>query len=62
MRPSQQRSSAHTQMGRSLLHSLARAFPTPPLLLPRAAGVDISDSSIKWLAFSERGGARQVQT
>lgn len=62
MRPSQQRSSAHVQVGRSLLHSLARAFPTPSLLLPRAAGVDISDASIKWLAFAERGGARQVQT
>jgi type IV pilus assembly protein PilM len=49
-------------MGRSLLHSLGKAFPTPPLLLPRAGGVDISDSSIKWLAFSERGGVRRVQT
>ena len=50
------------QVGRSLLHSLATAFPTPSLLLPHAAGVDISDSSIKWLAFSQNGDVRQVQT
>jgi type IV pilus assembly protein PilM len=62
MRPSQQRSSALVQLGRSLSHSLATAFPTPPLLLPHAAGVDISDSSIKWLALSTRGASRRVLT
>ena len=30
---------------------LARAFPTPTFLLPPAAGIDVSDSSIKWLVF-----------
>lgn len=30
---------------------LARWFPVPELLLPHAAGVDISDSSIKWLVL-----------
>jgi type IV pilus assembly protein PilM len=30
----------------------ARAFPTPRFLLPPAAGVDVSDTSIKWLALS----------
>ena len=30
---------------------LRRAFPTPALLTPVAAGVDISDASIKWLSL-----------
>ena len=30
-----------------------RWFPTPRLLLPYSVGIDISDSSVKWLAFSE---------
>ncbi len=29
----------------------ARAFPTPKFLLPAAAGIDVSDTSIKWLAL-----------
>ena len=32
--------------------SLERYFPTPKLLLPRSTGVDISDSSIKWMGLS----------
>ena len=32
--------------------SLERYFPTPKLLLPRAIGIDISDSSIKWMGLS----------
>src|ERR1700724_721638 len=38
---------------------LSRAFPTPKMLAPSAAGVDISDSSIKWIVFkrSSRGYA-----
>lgn len=31
--------------------TFGRWFPTPGLLSPRAAGVDISDSSIKWLSL-----------
>ena len=36
----------------------ARAFPTPKFLSPPAAGVDVSDTSIKWLALTPatRGG------
>lgn len=33
--------------------ALARWFPTPELLFPRSAGVDISDNSIKWLSLKE---------
>lgn len=62
MRPFQQRSPALAQAGHSLIRVLADAFPTPTLLLPRAAGVDISDSSIKWLALSSVGEMRRVQT
>ena len=42
---------------------LARAFPTPKFLAPEALGVDISDASIKWIAFS-RGShmPRTVET
>src|SRR3990167_7389150 len=31
--------------------TLARWFPMPRALLPRAAGIDISDASIKWLVL-----------
>ena len=61
MRPSTQRSSALTQWGSSFSNSLARAFPTPSLLLPQAAGFDISDSSIKWIVLSN-GEHREVQS
>lgn len=40
---------AHTPMFGGVF---ARAFPTPKFLLPPASGVDISDTSIKWLALS----------
>lgn len=32
-------------------HSLARWFPTPAMVYPPAAGIDISDGSIKWLVL-----------
>ena len=31
---------------------IARWFPTPQLFFPRAAGIDISDASIKWLMLA----------
>ncbi|HVU75300.1 MAG TPA: pilus assembly protein PilM [Candidatus Paceibacterota bacterium] len=60
MRPILDRSSALSQWTRSFSHTLSRAFPTPSLLLPTAAGIDISDSSIKWLAFSTKGDQKRV--
>ena len=40
-------------------HMFARAFPTPQFLVPPAAGVDVSDTSIKWIAFTpDKNGYR----
>jgi type IV pilus assembly protein PilM len=39
--------------------TLARWFPVPRLLTPPAAGVDITDASVKWLSFKE--GAHGVR-
>lgn len=39
-----------------------RWFPTPRVLMPRSAGVDISDSSIKWIAFDGEKGHLRVRT
>lgn len=39
---------------------LLRAFPTPAYLAMPATGVDISDHSIKYLRFKERGGVRRI--
>lgn len=36
---------------RTLSRSFGRWFPTPSILLPQSAGIDISDSSVKWLAL-----------
>ena len=38
----------------------ARWFPVPKLLQPRSAGIDISDASIKWLAFDPLGGKEKI--
>ena len=35
----------------ALSHNLARWFPTPVMIYPRAAGIDISDASVKWLVL-----------
>lgn len=45
----------------SIMQSLVRAFPTPKLLLPPAAGIDISDSSIKWLVLESVGAWYQIK-
>ncbi len=43
-------------------HILARTFPTPKFIIPRAAGVDISDASIKWIVLSDaQNGQRKVE-
>jgi len=41
---------------------LTHAFPTPQLLMPRAAGVDISDASVKWLVLSGADTSYRVHT
>jgi len=54
------RPSALVQRTKSLSHALARAFPTPALLTPPAAGIDISDSSIKWLSLKAHGQNHRI--
>lgn len=41
--------------------TLARWFPTPQILTFKAAGVDISDASIKWMVITQEGSNRRVQ-
>lgn len=44
---------------RGLMSVLARAFPPPASLDLRAAGIDISDASVRWVVLDgERGSAR----
>ncbi|MEK7133805.1 MAG: pilus assembly protein PilM [Patescibacteria group bacterium] len=43
-------------------HTLARWFPTPELILPRAAGIDISDASVKWIVLAPRSDGYCVET
>ncbi len=40
--------------------TISRWFPTPSLIFPPAAGIDISDSSIKWLVLKEEGSGYRV--
>jgi type IV pilus assembly protein PilM len=43
-------------------NALARAFPTPKLLTPPGAGIDISDASIKWLVLEQGHTGFRVAT
>lgn len=49
---------------RTRTHRFSRAvgrwFPTPRFLLPPAAGVDISDSSVKWLTLRETPNGYEI--
>jgi type IV pilus assembly protein PilM len=39
---------------------LARAFPTPQFLSPPAVGIDVSDTSVKWLSFTPSGHGYRI--
>lgn len=54
--------SALLERSHSLSQALSRAFPTPSLLTPAAAGIDISDSSIKWIVLSRHPQVHQILT
>lgn len=41
-------------------HIIDRWFPTPRVLLPLAAGIDISDASIKWLTLKEDNNGYEI--
>ncbi|MBV9159902.1 MAG: pilus assembly protein PilM [Candidatus Kaiserbacteria bacterium] len=45
-----------------LSRALSRAFPMPKSLLPPAAGIDISDASVKWLVLEPYGNAKRIRT
>ncbi len=42
--------------------AFGRWFPTPALLSPRAAGIDISDASIKWLSLVPDGHSYRIES
>jgi type IV pilus assembly protein PilM len=44
-----------TRVAHGFRGALARAFPTPQILTPRTAGIDISDASIKWVVLEGPG-------
>lgn len=44
----------------SITRALARWFPTPQLLFPRSAGIDISDASIKWIVIVPHADGKRV--
>ena len=46
----------------ALSGALTRWFPRPRLLFPSAAGIDISDTSIKWLTLEETHGDKSVRS
>ena len=45
-----------------LTRTIARFFPAPRLLMPRAAGVDITDSSVKWITLTPLGDGFQIES
>lgn len=52
-------------IGRAALNierTLSRWFPLPKTLFPSAVGVDVSDTSIKWLILEHNGDLRQVHS
>lgn len=44
----------------NISRTFARAFPTPELINPAGAGIDISDASIKWLVLESYEGRYRV--
>ncbi len=53
----------HVQKNRSkITQTLLRWFPMPEILFPHAAGIDISDSSIKWVTLEGRGTQKRVHS
>jgi type IV pilus assembly protein PilM len=43
-----------------LSRSFARWFPVPQLLTPCGTGVDVSDSSVKWLSLTHKNGGTRI--
>ncbi len=49
-----------SEESRAVSHAVTRWFPMPQLLMPPAAGVDISDSSVKWIVLERAGESYHV--
>ncbi len=47
---------------RFLSHALTRWFPTPKIMTPAAAGIDISDASVKWLVLDRSASSFRVRS
>lgn len=45
---------------RAVTRTFSRWFPRPHVLLPPAAGIDISDASIKWIVLGEGNSCKEV--
>ena len=56
------KSSSWSGAAHAFSKKLARSFPTPALIYPRAAGIDISDASIKWLVLEPYQGSYRIET
>lgn len=54
--------SALAQRTQSFSRALTRAFPIPTLLTPPTAGIDISDSSIKWIVLTQQEHMHRVSS
>lgn len=48
------------ERARALSRAFGRWFPTPSILAPQSAGIDISDSSVKWLVLAPLKGAHRI--
>ncbi|MBI2612951.1 pilus assembly protein PilM [Candidatus Kaiserbacteria bacterium] len=46
---------------RAAARVFSKWFPRPHVLLPPAAGIDISDASIKWIVLEEGGSGKEVR-
>lgn len=46
----------------TIIHALQRMFPVPSLWVPPVAGIDISDSSIKWIVLARVRGQIEVSS
>ncbi|MBI4093480.1 pilus assembly protein PilM [Candidatus Kaiserbacteria bacterium] len=46
---------------RALAQTFSRAFPRPEILLPPAAGLDLSDASLKWIVLREGSSGKEVR-
>ena len=54
--------SSTTRRDRPRASFISRAFPAPKYLVPKSAGVDVSDTSIKWIALESDSGNCRIRS